>query len=312
MAKIADTIYKQEQQRVQAAGRLPARPVIVRFCGTTPGSSTGLALVRSICRQVHQILGHPLSLSDSLLTASYADVVKHFHALLYENPLVLVLDSLDQLSNDDLARSDLSFLRGVRPHPNTRIIVSALPDERDADTGKWVYCYGCETKLKEANIPRVFVPKIELAAATTVSAFSGLTATRKSEVQVIFESLLACKGRRLTVGQWDVVSQQVAHEPTALYLRLASRVVESWTSSQPASSAVLAAGVRPLIVQIFETLEVAYGRCLTQAAFGFLSFSVDGLTDTEMEVRWRVDVVAATTLLLYAVLMLIGNYFYAM
>ena len=29
------------------------RPVIVRFCGTSPGSNTGLGLVRSICRQVH-------------------------------------------------------------------------------------------------------------------------------------------------------------------------------------------------------------------------------------------------------------------
>jgi hypothetical protein len=51
------------------------------------------------------------------------------HELLATLPLVLFIDSLDQLSNMDLARSDISFLKGVRPHPDTRIIVSSLPDD---------------------------------------------------------------------------------------------------------------------------------------------------------------------------------------
>jgi hypothetical protein len=49
--------------------------------------------------------------------------------LLSEHAVILLIDSLDQLQNENLARSDISFLKGVRPHPNTRIIVSALPDE---------------------------------------------------------------------------------------------------------------------------------------------------------------------------------------
>jgi hypothetical protein len=36
---------------------------------------------------------------------------------------------LDQLKNENLGRSDISFLKGVRPHVKTKIIVSALPDE---------------------------------------------------------------------------------------------------------------------------------------------------------------------------------------
>ena len=48
-----------------------------------------------------------------------------------ENEMVLFIDSLDQLSDRDRARSDISFLKGAKPHPNTAIIVSCLPDERD-------------------------------------------------------------------------------------------------------------------------------------------------------------------------------------
>ncbi len=61
---------------------------------------------------------------------SYDEAVAHLHSLLRDHAVVLIVDSLDQLSNDDLARSHITFLKGVRPHPLTRIVVSALPDER--------------------------------------------------------------------------------------------------------------------------------------------------------------------------------------
>ena len=111
------------------------------------GSGTGLRLVRSICRQIHFCLGHPLGESDHLLTAEYENVVSHFHELLATHPLVLLIDSLDQLANDNLARSDISFLKKVpRVHKDTRIIVSALPDERDA--GTYLFAPSCHTSRK--------------------------------------------------------------------------------------------------------------------------------------------------------------------
>ena len=44
--------------------------------------------------------------------------------------MILFIDSLDQLSNDHLARSHLSFLKNLKPHPRSAIIVSTLPDEK--------------------------------------------------------------------------------------------------------------------------------------------------------------------------------------
>ena len=49
-----------------------------------------------------------------------------------DHEIVLFIDGLDQLSDRDRARRDISFLKGVKPHPNTVIIVSCLPDEKDS------------------------------------------------------------------------------------------------------------------------------------------------------------------------------------
>jgi hypothetical protein len=68
----------------------------------------------------------------------YDEAVKHLHSLLRDFPLVLILDGLDLLDNDHLARSDLTFLLGVHPHPLTRIIISALPDGNDPGNGLMV------------------------------------------------------------------------------------------------------------------------------------------------------------------------------
>ena len=87
------------------------RPVLLRFCGTSKGSSTGLSLVQSLCLQfehIFQVGGGASAPSD------YKGWVARFHSLLAAHAVVLVIDSLDQLSNDNEARSDLSISRDWR------------------------------------------------------------------------------------------------------------------------------------------------------------------------------------------------------
>jgi Cdc6-like AAA superfamily ATPase len=124
MAKVAAELFKREKEKSTSH-----RPVIVRFCGTSAGSVTGMALVQSICLQLYLVLGLTSKERKKLLEMDYKEVVTHLQELLSEHAVILLIDSLDQLQNENLARSDISFLKGVRPHPNTRIIVSALPDD---------------------------------------------------------------------------------------------------------------------------------------------------------------------------------------
>jgi hypothetical protein len=65
-----------------------------------------------------------------VLSMDYDTLVEHFHHLLATYPILLFIDGVDQLSNENLARSNLTFLQGVKPHTDTRIVVSTLKDEK--------------------------------------------------------------------------------------------------------------------------------------------------------------------------------------
>jgi len=106
------------------------RPIIIRFCGTSAGSIHGKELVLSMCLQISVLFDLNDGLDHiELAKLSYEDIVKYFHSLVEAHAVILFIDSLDQLSNENLARSHLSFLKGIQPHESTKIIVSALPDD---------------------------------------------------------------------------------------------------------------------------------------------------------------------------------------
>ena len=74
--------------------------------------------------------------SNTALPSDYKDLIQYFHSLLQNHPMILTIDSLDQLSNSNEERSKISIFTGVRPHPQTRIVVSCLPDEKEHDDDK--------------------------------------------------------------------------------------------------------------------------------------------------------------------------------
>ncbi len=128
--------------------------------------------------------------------------------------------------------------------------------------------------MKNANIPRIVVPPFR----TTIAPENEST----PEIENILLSLLHNIRRKLTPDQQSYVLSKVAEEPTALYMRLALREVSRWSSCMSRGELNLSEGVRDLLHQIFETIERDYGRKLTRIAFGFITYSVEGITDNEM------------------------------
>ena len=66
--------------------QVPCR-ITTGVCGTNAvravaGSYTGLALMRSICRQIHHVFGHAPADSERILLEDYPEVIRHFHGLL--------------------------------------------------------------------------------------------------------------------------------------------------------------------------------------------------------------------------------------
>ena len=134
-AKLADSLYQWQQalpataEDAEDAEALRNRPVKIVFCGTSSDSFDALNMLRSVCRHISLVLDKPMKDCADILKMNYDTVVKNFHGLVRDYPVVVLFDSLDQLSNAHLARSDVSFLKGIRPHRLSRIIVSTLPDE---------------------------------------------------------------------------------------------------------------------------------------------------------------------------------------
>ena len=92
--------------------------------------------------------------------------------------------------------------------------------------------------------------------------------------------MLKKKNRTLTYSQWDYLSEQVKVGPTSLYNHLAYRVIVHLTSFQ--ANVAQQGGIRSLIVEILENLQANYGSVTVEAALGFITFAVDGLTDREL------------------------------
>jgi hypothetical protein len=94
-----------------------------------------------------------------MISDLYDNAVKYFHKLISKYPVILFIDSLGQLKNDNQARSKITFLEGLNSslHKDSRIIVSALPDERDKG-----YFYQCDTTLAKAKVSRLTVASFDV------------------------------------------------------------------------------------------------------------------------------------------------------
>ncbi len=228
-------------------------PVIIRFCGTNDSSSSGSKLLQSIIRQIHFIYGIIDSISEV-----YSELVICFQSLVSTYPVMLFIDSIDQLSNHNEERSSISFLEGIKVHREGKLVVSCLSDDK-------VYWFGCEKTLKEWKVPSVEVKSIS------------------DDIELILDSYLAKSDRCLVSSQRDVVLNRALQmqDPTALFIKLAARVACSWKSSD--ASCVIGTSVPSLINQIFDEMEYNYGKVLIKAVVALITLAVNGVTSKEME-----------------------------
>jgi WD40 repeat protein len=240
-------------------------PMIIRFCGTSRFSLNGLKLVQSISLQILAVYGRQNELQEleSLLPSQdYKTAVEYFQKLVSQYPIYLFIDSLDQLENRYEERSKLTFLRDLKPHEQSRIVVSTLPDEYEKNGKPGQYFYHCETTLKNDSVPMLDVGIV-------------------TEVEVTIKSLLASRQKKLTNDQWVVTLQAVSHEPTILYTNLAMEVISQWRSFE--KEVVLRPTVKGLIHQIFGNFELSYGKEFTSIAFAMITFSREGVNDPELK-----------------------------
>ncbi|XP_028397582.1 NACHT domain- and WD repeat-containing protein 1-like [Dendronephthya gigantea] len=248
MAKLASSVKKWIGD--------PKATLILRFIGTTANSFAIRDLLKSICVQLYKATGHQIedmpddlkSLKEYLNTCLELAADKH--------PVILILDSLDQLSGDD-GGLQLEWLPKTLPS-NVYMILSTLPEEQ----------YLCLPKLK-MHFP--------------ANVFKGVPKMNKEEAGGILDKWLGDAKRSLTSQQRQTVLDTFNKCPLPLFLKLSFDEACRWKSYTPEGETKLPSTIREIIHSLFDRLERIHGKMLVSHALAYISASKNGLTESELE-----------------------------
>uniref|UniRef100_A0A8C4RR55 NACHT and WD repeat domain containing 2 n=3 Tax=Erpetoichthys calabaricus TaxID=27687 RepID=A0A8C4RR55_ERPCA len=230
--------------------------VIVRFLGSTDGSTELRSLLQSICEQIainYRCLVHsnPHKIND--LKELLGNLLNESS---FRRPLVIVLDAIEQLSDSDEARK-LWWLPINLPR-SVRIIISTLPNK-----------HGILQKMRclihdEDNY-------IEL-----------MPRDRKMCSQILKHQLLKVK-RKVTSGQQIYVNEALAKCTLPMFVNLIFREVKHWRSHKDVDDSSLCVTVHESIEQLFWSLENKLGSKFVFRALGYITIVRTGLSEMELE-----------------------------
>ena len=233
--------------------------VILRFLGTSPQSSDIIFVLCSVMSQLSILFGYNMPAEDKM--QKLGEVTYLFNLLLTtigkqheEKEVVILLDSVDQLSSDNKAY-EMSWLPSSLPS-NIYIILSMIPS-----------MYDCldNSKKRVENDDQY----IEMLALSDNTAHH------------IIQSHLTRHNRALTNKQKQMVFEafQLNREP--LFLKLVMDEAVKWNSFT--HNIKVAQSVKDAIERLFADLESKYGVVLVERALAYLTCGMGGLTGIEME-----------------------------
>ena len=231
----------------------PGTAVVYRFIGATPESSAGRTLLRGLCIELAR---RGYGAAETAVPAAYPDLVTDFRERLgqatAERPLIMFLDSLDQLSASQGAR-ELAWLPVPLPD-GVRLVASSRPE----DTLQALVSGGA---LVQELGPMPASDGLDLLRRWLGQARRGL---RDAQEKQVLASFAASAGN-------------------PLYLRLAFEEARRWKSDERPGT--LAAGVQAIIEEnTFARLaeQDNHGTVLVTRALGYLAASRNGLTEDEL------------------------------
>jgi hypothetical protein len=228
--------------------------LVYRFIGCTSGSSNIMSLLQSICTQI----GNKYGVDAKTLAREgdekawydmngLADVLRKCLALATaEKPLLLFIDSLDQLSDTDNAKALYWLPRELPEH--TRFVVSSLPE--------------LEPALSATDKEELPVLPIEDA------------------IEILKKWLSSIK-RELAPDQKDLVISSFSKTQLPIYLKLAFEKAKHWHSYDQAHT--LKEDVAGTINEYFADLEKDFPKGFVRTAISYmLSGRYMGLAENEI------------------------------
>jgi tetratricopeptide (TPR) repeat protein len=230
--------------------------IIYRFIGQTPESSDIAKLLESICAQVRRDYGKEELSSPESSERSYDKLIAEFRTCLTfstdEKPLILFIDSLDQLSSSNNPQSLNWFPYHLSD--NTKVIISTRRGEM-------------LDRLNE------LIPDENLVELETMPLQEG---------EELLDKWLKDAGRRLEESQKKVVLSGFKKSENPLYLKLAFEEARLWASYT--TDIALNPSVEGIIENLYGRLSVEknHGKLLTSRSLGYIAASRYGLSEEEL------------------------------
>ena len=258
MCRVASLVEEQ----AAAAGR-PTPILVPRLLGTSGPSSNAAGLLGNLAAHLTEAYAGPAASALPPIPTAFVDLVSDFPRRLAlataERPLVIFLDSLDQLSDENNGRQ-LGWLPDTLP-PHVHLVLSTLPEEG-----------GCFAKLGE-KLQLDSRPEILL----TVRPLSS------GEAEKILDLWLAEEGMRLMPTQRSRVVAGVTQVASPLFLRVVFEQVKRWRSWTEGESLRVGVDVNDAVSLTFAHLEELQGSKLVGRVLQLLTAARDGLSSHELE-----------------------------
>ncbi|XP_063968822.1 NACHT domain- and WD repeat-containing protein 1-like [Lytechinus pictus] len=232
---------------------------VLRFLGTSANSSTIHATLQSMCKQICYAYGAPPLLSNH--SRDFSELVQLFNKLIEmlptkDKPLLLLFDSIDQLSSNNNAHKMNWLLKTLPEH--VHVVVSMLPHEHNI----------LDNIKKTLTDPRCYICMEVVGEENGIAIMNGWLKERK---------------RRLNDQQVKVVTDAFSKSPQPLFLKLLFEEFVTWPSYKSVEDVKLPTTVVDAINVMFQDLEDRHGLIFVAHALGYLTAGKSGLTEAEIE-----------------------------
>ena len=257
--------------------------VIARFIGVTPRASDLRRLLTNLCQELRQSFPRDGALPTEIKELR-DEFAQHLQSATPEQPLILFLDALDQLSDVDNGCL-LNWIPLGQLPPHVKLIVSCLSDRAKDDPAGQPFSELTRRQLIEKN-------SINLDALSEVEART-----------LLFDRWLRQAGRTVSGDQRERIEQRLAswiccRQP--IYLKLLFEEVRLWRSYDRLVR--LGEDVPAILKQLFDRLSkpANHGPLLVERVLGYLSASRNGLAENEIleilfaDPEYRKELVNAT------------------
>ena len=233
-----------------AAGKHVGAVIVTRFIGVTPALADPRALLQDLCAEIGAAYGSPEPVPATLQELQQ-ELPRRLRLASPDRPLVLFLDSLDQLAGGEGA--NLAWLPSDLPG-SVRLVTTTRPGP----------CLGA------------------LASRLPASLVIELGPMPADEGETLLSTWLGKSGRTLQPGQRLEILGRFRGRGSPLYLRLAFEEARLWPS---ALEEVRIGDDEPSIIAVlYDRLEAEHGTELVGHALGFLACTYErlGLSEDEM------------------------------